>query len=213
MSRHSRRGRHAHSHAPGRPPHHGQPTPERPAAPPDPAPKRPDPGVAAAITARAVAAPAPPATEPPAAVAPPVLTPVAEVVPPAPPVAAAHPEPHAAAPVVEVERPPAADRPLGIDMDQQARTTCTTAQLRRFIKSRPWVPLHELRRRFGISGDDDDVSPIRVGDQRLFVGLPPAEARMVGELLSGGDVGYELSLDPTAPIVVGVYPMRPVPRG
>ena len=87
-----------------------------------------------------------------------------------------------------------------------------TAQLRRFIKSRPWVPLHELRRRFGISGDDDDVTPIRVGDQRLFVGLPPAEARMVAELLGGGDVGYELSLDPTAPIVVGVYPMRPVPR-
>ena len=93
------------------------------------------------------------------------------------------------------------------------RTTCTSAQLRRFIKSRPWVPLHELRRRFGISGDDDDVSPIRVGHQLLFIGLPPAEARMVGELLSGGDVGYELSLDPTAPIVVGVYPMRPVPRG
>jgi hypothetical protein len=94
-----------------------------------------------------------------------------------------------------------------------ARTTCTTAQLRRFIKSRPWVPLHELRRRFGISGDDDDVSPIRVGDHLLFIGLPTAEARMVGELLSGGDVGYELSLDPTTPIVVGVYPMRPVPRG
>jgi hypothetical protein len=93
------------------------------------------------------------------------------------------------------------------------RTTCTSAQLRRFIKSRPWVPLHELRRRFGISGDDDDVSPIRVGRQLLFIGLPPPEARMVGELLSGGDVGYELSLDPTAPIVVGVYPMRPVPRG
>jgi hypothetical protein len=35
---------------------------------------------------------------------------------------------------------------------------------------------------------------------------------MVAELLSGGDVGYELSLDPGAPIVVGVYPMRPVPR-
>ena len=75
------------------------------------------------------------------------------------------------------------------------------------------MPLHELRRRFGISGDDDDVSPVRVGDQHLFIGLPPAEARMIGELLSGGDVGYELSLDPTAPIVVGVYPMRPVPRG
>ena len=103
-------------------------------------------------------------------------------------------------------------RPV-MDADASAyRTTCTSAQLRRFIKSRPWVPLHELRRRFGISGDDDDVTPIRVAGQQLFVGLPPAEARMVGELLSGGDVGYELSLDPTAPIVVGVYPMRPVPR-
>jgi hypothetical protein len=93
------------------------------------------------------------------------------------------------------------------------RATCTVAQLRRFIKSRPWIPLHELRRRFGINGADDDVSPIRVGDQTLFIGLPQAESRLVAELLSGGDVGFELSLDPGAPIVVGVYPMRPVPRG
>jgi hypothetical protein len=92
------------------------------------------------------------------------------------------------------------------------RTTCTTAQLRRFIKSRPWIPMHELRRRFGIWGADDDVTPIRVGDHTLFIGLPEPEARMIAELLSGGDVGYELSLDPGAPIVVGVYPMRPVPR-
>ena len=92
------------------------------------------------------------------------------------------------------------------------RSTCTTAQLRRFIKSRPWVPMHELRRRFGIWGGDDDVSPIRVGDRTLFIGLPQAEGHMIAELLSGGDVGYELSLDPGAPIVVGVYPMRPVPR-
>lgn len=94
-----------------------------------------------------------------------------------------------------------------------ARTSCTVAQLRRFIKSRPWIPLHELRRRFGIYGADDDVSPIRVGDHVLYIGLPPAESRLMAELLSGGDVGYELSLDPGAPIVVGVYPMRPVPRG
>jgi hypothetical protein len=93
-----------------------------------------------------------------------------------------------------------------------SRSTCTTAQLRRFIKSRPWVPMHELRRRFGIWGADDDVTPIRVGDQTLFIGLPDAEGRMVAELLAGGDVGFELSLDPGAPIVVGVYPMRPVPR-
>ncbi len=90
--------------------------------------------------------------------------------------------------------------------------TCTQAQLRRFIKSRPWVPMHELRRRFGIYGADDDVSPIRVGDRTLFIGLPPAEGQMMGELLGTGDVGCELSLDPVAPVVIGVYPMRPVPR-
>jgi hypothetical protein len=92
------------------------------------------------------------------------------------------------------------------------RPTCTQAQLRRFIKSRPWVPMHELRRRFGVYGGDDDVAPIRVGDRTLFIGLPPAEGRMMGELLSAGDIGCELSLDPVAPVVIGVYPMRPVPR-
>ena len=36
---------------------------------------------------------------------------------------------------------------------------CTQAQLRRFIKSRPYVPMHELRRRFDINGEADDVLP------------------------------------------------------
>ena len=93
------------------------------------------------------------------------------------------------------------------------RTTCTQAQLRRFIKSRPWIPMHELRRRFGIYGGDDDVTPVRTSSGMIFVGLPNSEGRMLGELIVSGDVGYELSLDPGAPIVVGVYPMRPVPRG
>ncbi|HEY3334756.1 MAG TPA: hypothetical protein VGK16_05905 [Candidatus Limnocylindrales bacterium] len=110
-----------------------------------------------------------------------------------------------ARPVAVVAAPPVSDA-------ADARPTCTTAQLRRFIKSRPWVPMHELRRRFGIWGGDDDVSPVRVGEHTLFIGLPAAESAMMAELMSGGDVGYELSLDPVTPIVVGVYPMRPVPR-
>jgi hypothetical protein len=73
--------------------------------------------------------------------------------------------------------------------------------------------MHELRRRFGIVGGDDDVTPVRVNGTTLFIGLPLAEGRLMGELLASGDVGYELSLDPGAPIVVGVYPMRPVARG
>jgi hypothetical protein len=90
---------------------------------------------------------------------------------------------------------------------------CTAPQLRRFIKSRPYVPMHELRRRFGINGTEDDVSSIDLGgEHRVYVGLPPREGSLLGELLRGGDIGYELSLDPRTPIVIGLYPMRPVAR-
>ena len=91
---------------------------------------------------------------------------------------------------------------------------CTAPQLRRFIKSRTYVPMHELRRRFGIEGGDDDVTAVDVDrEHRVFVGLPTRDGRLLGELFRAGDVGYELSLDPISPIVVGVFPMRPVARG
>ena len=90
--------------------------------------------------------------------------------------------------------------------------SCTAAQLRRFIKSRSYVPLHELRRRFGLDGSEDDVSPMDVAQRQLFVGLPSREAELLAELLGSGDIGYELLLDPTCPIVVGVFAMRPVQR-
>jgi hypothetical protein len=89
----------------------------------------------------------------------------------------------------------------------------TAPQLRRFIKSRAYVPMHELRRRFAINGGDDEVTPVDLDRRRVFVGLPEREGRLLTELLRGGDIGYELSLDPISPIVVGVYPMRPVTRG
>ena len=88
----------------------------------------------------------------------------------------------------------------------------TAPQLRRFIKSRAYVPMHELRRRFAIDGVEDDVTVVDVGQHRIFVGLPEREGQLLGELLQSGDIGYELSLDPISPIVVGVYPMRPVAR-
>ena len=90
---------------------------------------------------------------------------------------------------------------------------CTAPQLRRFIKSRPYVPMHELRRRFGIDGGDDDVTPVRLDPGWVYVGLPGREGSLLGELLQAGEIGYELSLDPRTPIVIGVYPMRPIPRG
>jgi hypothetical protein len=89
---------------------------------------------------------------------------------------------------------------------------CTAPQLRRFIKSRAYVPMHELRRRFGINGSEDDVTALAIEGTCVYVGLPAREGHLLGELLQQGEVGFELSVDPVSPIIVGVYPMRPVPR-
>ena len=102
------------------------------------------------------------------------------------------------------------NRPGSIGM--MAPSPATAPQLRRFIKSRPYVPMHELRRRFAIDGGDDDVTPVHIDRHWIFVGLPEREGGLLGELLRAGEIGYELSLDPRTPIVVGVYPMRPAPR-
>jgi hypothetical protein len=104
---------------------------------------------------------------------------------------------------------PAAPGPPLVDRTAQ----CTAPQLRRFIKSRPYVPMHELRRRFGIDGGDDDVTPVPINPGWIYVGLPTHEGHLLGDLLRTGEIGYELSLDPRTPIVIGVYPMRPIPRG
>lgn len=84
--------------------------------------------------------------------------------------------------------------------------------MRRFIKSRPYVPLHELRRRFELNGDCDDVSLIETPGGAVFVGLPGRESQLLAELVRQGDVGLELCLDPCTRVVVGVYPMRPILR-
>jgi hypothetical protein len=88
----------------------------------------------------------------------------------------------------------------------------TAAQLRRFIKSRSYVPLHELRRRFELNGDCDDVLAIETPDGRAYIGLPAREGRFVADLVRQGEIGLELGHDPEVPIVVGVFPMRPVGR-
>jgi hypothetical protein len=127
------------------------------------------------------------------------------------------------APQQRFDRRPAAPGPMGGPRPQperqdrgdrvdRAAPSCTAPQLRRFIKSRAYVPMHELRRRFAIDGGDDDVTGVELESGRIFVGLPAQEGQLLGDLLRGGEVGFELSLDPRTPIVVGVYAMRPVPR-
>jgi hypothetical protein len=118
------------------------------------------------------------------------------------------------------QRPPTAPptvisddaRPDGFVQERSEAPVCTAPQLRRFIKSRSYVPMHELRRRFAIEGEDDDVSPLEVAAGRVFVGLPTFESRLLSDLVRNGEIGYELSLDPESPIVIGVYAMRPISR-
>jgi hypothetical protein len=100
------------------------------------------------------------------------------------------------------------------DASDEAPRGPTAAQLRRFIKSRPYVPMHELRRRFELNGEMDDVYAIEAPEgQHVYVGLPERESRFIADLARDGDIGLELSQDPNAPIVIGVYAMRPVARG
>jgi len=110
-------------------------------------------------------------------------------------------------------RPALGPQPVdGEEPTAQPRHTCTLAQMRRFIKSRPYVPVHELRRRFAIEGVEDEVSPVATDKGIIYVGLPPQEAQFLGDLIKGGDVGCEMLLDPDSPAVIGVFPMRPVAR-
>ncbi len=112
----------------------------------------------------------------------------------------------------EIAHPLALGEPReGLDVAPREHSA-TQAQLRRFIKSRPYVPMHELRRRFAINGAEDEVTAIETDGRRVFIGLPDREGRMIGDLLRQGEVGVELLMDPVSPIVIGVYPMRPVPR-
>jgi hypothetical protein len=218
MSRRGRHGRNPHSHQAVRPARTGGPVSGHPPVPDAEVrlPARPEPASEPAARALVV----PPFVMTPLAVAAAVGAPP----PGAEPTATTNTTVEPAAPVPAVATPVTPTRGASEPVesrgaaqaaesaDEGLRPTCTVAQLRRFIKSRPWVPMHELRRRFGINGTEDDVTPIRVGDQRLYIGMPPTEGHLMAELLGSGDVGYELSLDPGAPIVVGVYPMRPIPR-
>ncbi len=125
----------------------------------------------------------------------------------------AGPAPVAAVLPMAAVQAPTASVPLVAGTGQPATVSgCTPAQLRRFIKSRAYLPVHEIRRRFGIDSADDDVTGFDVEFGRVYVGLPLHEGRILGDLVRAGEVGYELQLDPEAPVVVGVYPMRPVTR-
>jgi hypothetical protein len=83
----------------------------------------------------------------------------------------------------------------------------STSSLRRFVSSRPYVPVGELRRRFGLDEPDAMIRISRNGTS-AFIGVPAREAAKLEELWARDELGVELSVDVHAPVVVGVYPMR-----
>lgn len=93
----------------------------------------------------------------------------------------------------------------GVPMAASKRPS--TSSLRRFITSRPYVTVAELRRRFALD-DPDAMSCLAHEGGRVYVGLPEREAVKLEDLLRRGDIGVQLSVEVRAPVAVGVYPMR-----
>ncbi len=83
----------------------------------------------------------------------------------------------------------------------------STSSLRRFITSRPFVTVAELRRRFALE-DAEGMARLAHNGTVAWIGLPDREAAKLQDLWERGDVGIELSVEVRAPVVVGVYPMR-----
>ena len=65
------------------------------------------------------------------------------------------------------------------------------------------MPIVDIRRRFGFDGDEITVIEDDLG--KLYVGLPPVAAQALEELRRQGKIGYELSVDVHARVLVGAY--------
>ncbi len=85
-----------------------------------------------------------------------------------------------------------------------ARKRLSKSSLLWFIRSRSYVTLADVRRRFGVEMGED-VSGIRGPQGLAFVGLPSQQARILQELWCEGKIGLEFAHDIMAPSVNGVY--------
>jgi hypothetical protein len=82
----------------------------------------------------------------------------------------------------------------------------STSSLRRYLTSRPYIAVADIRRRFGL--DPEAMSVVSRNGTTAFVGLPEREATKLQDLWQRDEVGVELSVEVRAPVVVGVYPLR-----
>ena len=82
----------------------------------------------------------------------------------------------------------------------------STSSLRRYLTSRPYIAVADIRRRFGL--DPDAMSVVSRNGTTAYIGLPEREASKLQDLWQRDEVGVELSVEVKAPVVVGIYPMR-----
>jgi hypothetical protein len=82
----------------------------------------------------------------------------------------------------------------------------STSSLRRYLTSRPYIAVADIRRRFGL--DPEAMSVLARNGTTAYIGLPEREASKIQDLWQRDEVGMELSVEVRAPVVVGVYPMR-----
>jgi len=82
----------------------------------------------------------------------------------------------------------------------------STSSLRRYLTSRPYIAVADIRRRFGL--DPDAMSVVVRNGTTAYIGLPEREATKLQDLWQRDEVGVELSVEVRAPVVVGIFPMR-----
>lgn len=74
-----------------------------------------------------------------------------------------------------------------------------------YLRTKSYVPIPELRRRFEIPSDD--MATIRDNGTMVYIGLPQEVADVVANLRRQQKIGLECSADFTAPVVIGIYPL------
>jgi hypothetical protein len=82
----------------------------------------------------------------------------------------------------------------------------STSSLRRYLTSRPYIAVADIRRRFGL--DPEAMSVVSRNGTTAYVGLPEREASKLQDLWQRDEIGVELSVEVRAPVVVGIFPMR-----
>lgn len=75
-----------------------------------------------------------------------------------------------------------------------------------FISSRPYVPMADIRRRFGLATETGTV--LHDDEGSVHIGLPQQAAEALLDLTRKQRVGLQYDLEHATRIVVGAYPIR-----